>query len=61
ITGTLDPVTKALWDVVAAKWAAAGMNNPHDPDSPSGRRTKPTRTPCARQPHAIIARRETQP
>ena len=36
ITGTLDPVTKALWDVVAAKWAAAGMNNPNDPDSPSG-------------------------
>ena len=36
IKGILDPVTKALWDVVAAKWAAPGMNNPNDPDSPSG-------------------------
>ncbi|WP_020106296.1 HNH endonuclease signature motif containing protein [Nocardia sp. 348MFTsu5.1] len=36
ITGHLDPATKALWDVVAAKWAAQGMNNPNDPDSPSG-------------------------
>ena len=36
IKGMLDPATKALWDVVAAKWAAKGMNNPNDPDSPSG-------------------------
>ncbi|WP_051122060.1 HNH endonuclease signature motif containing protein [Nocardia sp. 348MFTsu5.1] len=36
IKGTLDPTTKALWDIVAAKWAAQGMNNPDDPDSPTG-------------------------
>ena len=36
IKGTLDPATKALWDIVAAKWAAQGMNNPNDPESPTG-------------------------
>jgi hypothetical protein len=36
ISGTLDPATRAMWDVVAAKWARAGMNNPADPESPSG-------------------------
>jgi hypothetical protein len=36
ISGTLEPATRALWDVVAAKWARPGMNNPADPESPSG-------------------------
>ncbi|WP_110472853.1 HNH endonuclease signature motif containing protein [Williamsia limnetica] len=36
IKGNLDPATKALWDMVAEKWAAKGMNNPDDPQSPSG-------------------------
>ncbi len=36
ISGNLHPATRALWDVVAAKWARKGMNNPADPDSPSG-------------------------
>lgn len=36
ITGNLTPATRALWDVVAAKWAKPGMNNPDDPDSPCG-------------------------
>lgn len=36
ISGTLDPATRALWDVVAAKWAQPGMNNPEDPESPMG-------------------------
>ncbi|PYE20177.1 HNH endonuclease [Williamsia limnetica] len=36
ISGNLTPATRALWDVVAEKWARAGMNNPADPESPSG-------------------------
>ncbi|WP_245555751.1 HNH endonuclease signature motif containing protein [Gordonia soli] len=36
LTATLDPVTRAMLDVVLAKWAAPGMNNPDDPNSPSG-------------------------
>ena len=58
ITGTLDPVTKALWDVVAAKWAAAGMNNPHDQDSPSGLADKADKDTVRAAAHAIIARRD---
>ena len=53
ITGMLDPVTKALWDVVAAKWAAAGMNNPNDPESPWGRPIKPMPTRSELQPHVM--------
>ncbi|MGU3290964.1 DUF222 domain-containing protein [Williamsia sp. M5A3_1d] len=36
LTATLDPVTRALFDVVLAKWAAPGMNNPDDEQSPHG-------------------------
>ncbi|WP_076478977.1 HNH endonuclease signature motif containing protein [Williamsia sterculiae] len=36
IRGELDPVTRALWDVLAEKWARPGINNPDDPDSPTG-------------------------
>ncbi|PXW35563.1 UNVERIFIED_CONTAM: uncharacterized protein DUF222 [Williamsia faeni] len=36
ITGHLDPVTRALLDVMLSVWAAKGMNNPGDPLSPSG-------------------------
>ncbi|MGJ0118944.1 DUF222 domain-containing protein [Williamsia sp. MIQD14] len=36
LTATLDPITRALFDVVLAKWAAPGMNNPDDDQSPTG-------------------------
>ncbi|MGU3291378.1 DUF222 domain-containing protein [Williamsia sp. M5A3_1d] len=36
LTATLDPTTRALFDVVLAKWAAPGMNNPDDDKSPHG-------------------------
>ena len=36
IAGHLDPVTRALLDVMLSVWAAKGMNNPGDPLSPSG-------------------------
>ncbi|WP_160298530.1 HNH endonuclease signature motif containing protein [Williamsia herbipolensis] len=36
LTATLDPITRALFDVVVAKWAAPGMNNPDDDQSPKG-------------------------
>ncbi|PXW30376.1 UNVERIFIED_CONTAM: uncharacterized protein DUF222 [Williamsia faeni] len=36
ITGRLDPTTLALFDVLLAIWAAPGMNDPGNPDSPSG-------------------------
>ncbi len=36
ISGLLDPELRALLDPVLAKLARPGMNNPDDPDSPSG-------------------------
>ncbi|WP_240794985.1 DUF222 domain-containing protein [Rhodococcus zopfii] len=36
ISGLLDPETRALLEPVLAKFARPGMNNPDDPDSPSG-------------------------
>ncbi|KQR96448.1 hypothetical protein ASG12_20105 [Williamsia sp. Leaf354] len=36
LTATLDPITRALFDVVLAKWAAPGMNNPDDDQSLKG-------------------------
>lgn len=36
IKGVLDPIARARFDAMLAAWAAAGMNNPSDPDSPSG-------------------------
>ncbi|TQC46952.1 HNH endonuclease [Rhodococcus sp. WS4] len=36
ISGELDPVARALLDPILVKWARPGMNNPDDPDSPTG-------------------------
>lgn len=36
MVATLDPQTYALLETVMDVWAAPGMNNPADPDSPSG-------------------------
>ncbi|MEE4024978.1 DUF222 domain-containing protein [Gordonia sp. PKS22-38] len=36
LTGHLDPETRALLDTLLAVWAKPGLNNPEDPDSPSG-------------------------
>ncbi|AZG48081.1 HNH endonuclease signature motif containing protein [Gordonia insulae] len=36
LTGTLDPTTRAMLEVVFAAWAAPGMNNPDDEESPKG-------------------------
>jgi hypothetical protein len=36
VTGNLDPQTLALFKTVMDVWAAEGMNNPDDPDSPVG-------------------------
>lgn len=35
-SGEFDPTTRAMLDPILAKWARPGMNNPDDPDSPSG-------------------------
>ncbi len=34
--GTLDPTTRALFEVLLAAWAKPGMNNPDDENSPRG-------------------------
>ncbi|MCH5645363.1 HNH endonuclease signature motif containing protein [Gordonia sp. ABSL49_1] len=36
LTAHLDPETRALVDMLLAVWAKPGLNNPNDPDSPSG-------------------------
>ncbi|HEY5853763.1 MAG TPA: DUF222 domain-containing protein, partial [Aldersonia sp.] len=36
ISGSLSPTARAMIDAVLAKWARPGMNNPTDPDSPTG-------------------------
>ncbi|MDY6808070.1 MAG: DUF222 domain-containing protein [Actinomycetota bacterium] len=36
LTGHLDPETRGLLDVLLGAWAKPGMNNPDDPESPSG-------------------------
>nr|WP_157226533.1 HNH endonuclease signature motif containing protein [Gordonia soli] len=36
LTATLTPTTRAMLDVVLAVWGAPGMNNPDDPESPTG-------------------------
>ncbi len=36
LSATLDPTTRALFEVVLAAWAAPGMNNPDDDTSPRG-------------------------
>ncbi|MGJ0118253.1 DUF222 domain-containing protein [Williamsia sp. MIQD14] len=41
LTATLDPATRAMLDVLLDAWAAPGMNNPGDFESPSGSRTDP--------------------
>ncbi|MFI6431289.1 HNH endonuclease signature motif containing protein [Rhodococcus oryzae] len=42
ISGHLDPETRALLDPILAKWARPGMNNPDDPESPTGSTEHPT-------------------
>ncbi|MBT0567616.1 HNH endonuclease signature motif containing protein [Williamsia sp. CHRR-6] len=71
LTGQLDPATRALWDVVAEKWARPGVNNPDDPDSPTGSgdgvdpailadaAARDTRTPQQRQHDAFRRLLET--
>ena len=36
LSGRLTPTARAMLDAVLAKWARPGMNNPTDPDSPTG-------------------------
>ncbi|MFD1814465.1 HNH endonuclease signature motif containing protein [Rhodococcus gannanensis] len=50
ISGLLDPETRALLEPVLAKLARPGMNNPDDPESPSGELYSPNldRTALAR-------------
>ena len=36
LTGHLDPETRALIETLWAVWATPGLNNPDDPDSPTG-------------------------
>jgi hypothetical protein len=45
ITGRLDPVTFALFDVLLAIWAAPGMNDPDNDASPSGAADDPAIDP----------------
>ncbi|AHK30152.1 hypothetical protein Pd630_LPD02929 [Rhodococcus opacus PD630] len=67
ISGELDPTARALLDPVLAKWARPGMNNPDDPESPSGdaenpsidrealvAAEKPRRPRCDIPGHAVI-------
>ncbi|MBP1158802.1 HNH endonuclease signature motif containing protein [Rhodococcus sp. PvR099] len=42
ISGHLDPETRALLDPILAKWARPGMNNPDDPESPTGAAEHPS-------------------
>ncbi|SEK24876.1 HNH endonuclease signature motif containing protein [Rhodococcus maanshanensis] len=41
ISGHLDPETRALLEPILAKWARPGMNNPDDPESPTGNAEHP--------------------
>ncbi|WP_051636846.1 HNH endonuclease signature motif containing protein [Rhodococcus sp. UNC363MFTsu5.1] len=41
ISGHLDPETRALLEPILAKWARPGMNNPDDPESPTGNTEHP--------------------
>ncbi|GAA1459983.1 HNH endonuclease signature motif containing protein [Williamsia maris] len=41
LKGELDPATRAMFDVLFDAWAKPGMNNPEDPDSPSGSYSDP--------------------
>ncbi|MDV7101214.1 DUF222 domain-containing protein [Gordonia amicalis] len=51
LTADLDPKTRAMLDVVLAVWAAPGMNNPDDPESPVG-------DPGSADPDALAAAAE---
>ncbi|PZU01818.1 MAG: hypothetical protein DI630_10935 [Gordonia sp. (in: high G+C Gram-positive bacteria)] len=46
LTGNLDPATLALFRTVMDVWAAPGMNNPDDPNSPTGAVDDPTMDPA---------------
>lgn len=45
ITGRLDRHTQAMFEVMLAVWAAPGMNDPNNPDSPTGAEDDPTIDP----------------
>ncbi|MFT3714822.1 MAG: DUF222 domain-containing protein [Gordonia sp. (in: high G+C Gram-positive bacteria)] len=69
ITGSLTPVAAAAFEITLLHWAARGMNNPDDPDSPRGADDAPgidtaalaaaaerdTRTVPQRQHDALLA------
>ena len=57
ISGELDPVARALLDPILAKWARPGMNNPDDPESPTGDAEDPT---VDREVLAAAAARDTR-
>ncbi|SEE07774.1 HNH endonuclease [Rhodococcus jostii] len=57
ISGELDPVARALLDPILAKWARPGMNNPDDPDSPTGDGENPS---IDREVLAAAAARDTR-
>jgi len=46
LSGNLDPATLALFRTVMDVWAAPGMNNPDDPNSPTGAADDPTMDPA---------------
>ncbi|WP_159067440.1 hypothetical protein [Gordonia iterans] len=41
VRALLTPVLRAKLEVVLHQWAATGMNNPDDPDSPRGAADQP--------------------
>ncbi|MFC9555669.1 DUF222 domain-containing protein [Rhodococcus sp. NPDC056960] len=57
ISGELDPVARALLDPILAKWARPGMNNPDDPESPTGDAEDPS---IDREMLAAAAARDTR-
>ncbi|NDZ97436.1 DUF222 domain-containing protein [Streptomyces sp. SID6673] len=71
LRGSLDPTTRAMFDVVLAAWAEPGMNNPDDDQSPAGMKDnadprtlreaaqRDTRSPAQRNHDALKALLET--
>ncbi|MFD4180869.1 DUF222 domain-containing protein [Rhodococcus sp. NPDC058514] len=57
ISGHLDPETRALFEPILAKWARPGMNNPDDPQSPTGDAEHPS---VDREALAAAAGRDTR-
>ena len=57
LTGNLDPATLALFRTVMDVWAAPGMNNPDDPNSPVGAVDDPAQDPVLIE---VAAERDTR-